>query len=170
MLKQYKVNSLITAQTVRLISDEGKQIGVMGRDEALDYALGQGFDLVLIGESANPPVARITDYRKFLYQESKKEAENKKNQKNSGVKELRLGSPFAGQGDIQTRIDRAQEFLKDGFKVKFVIKFVGRQITHPEFGHKIMNQIIETLKDVSKIDREPKFEGKLLTMVVAPSK
>jgi translation initiation factor IF-3 len=170
LLKQYKVNNLIITPTLRLIGEDGKQIGVMGRDEALDYALGQGFDLVLISETANPPVARIIDFKKFLYQESKKEAESKKAQKNSGTKELRLGSPFVGQGDIATRVERAQEFLKDGFKVKIVVKFVGRQITHPEFGHRIMNQIIETLKECSKVDRESKFEGKLLTMVLAPSK
>ena len=170
MLKQFKANSLITAQSLRLIGEDGKQIGILSRDEAMDYALGQGADLVLIGESANPPVARIIDYKKFLYQEQKKEAESKKSQKASGIKELRIGSPFAGTADIKVRVNRAREMLTEGFKIKFVIKFIGRQITHPEFGHKIMNQIVDSLSDVAKIDREPKFEGKLLTMVLAPSK
>lgn len=170
MLKQFKVNNLITAPTLRLIGEDGKQVGVLSRDEAMDYALGQGADLVLIGEAANPPVAKIIDFKKFLYQEQKKEAESKRSQKASGIKELRLGSPFAGTADIKARVDRAREMLTEGFKVKFVIKFVGRQITHPEFGHKTMNQIVDTLADVGKIDRESKFEGKLLTMVLAPIK
>ncbi len=170
MTKQYKVNSQITIKEVRLIAEDGKQIGVLSRDEALDYALGQGADLVLIGERANPPVAKIIDYKKFLYQEQKKEKEAKKGQKGSGVKEVRIGSPFAGQADINTRIVRVKDFLEDGFSVKIVIKFVGRQITHPEFGHKIMNHFREQLAKEGKVDREAHFEGKQLIMIMSPAK
>jgi len=170
LIKQYKVNNLITSPQLRLIGEDGKQVGVFSREEALDYALGQGSDLVLIGETAKPPVARIIDFRKFIYQEQKKEAESKKSQRTSGIKELRIGSPFAGTADVETRIKRAKEFLDEGYKVKVVIKFVGRQITHPEFGHKIMNQVVESVKESGKIEREAKFEGKLLTLVLMPIK
>lgn len=168
MIKQFKVNSSITAPEVRLLDAEGKQVGVMGRDEALDYALGQGADLVLIGEGAVPPVAKIIDFKKFLYQETKKENVAKKGQKNSGTKELRVGGPFAAEGDVEVRLRRAEAFLKDGFNVKIVVKFSGRQMAHPEFGHKIMNQFKERLSEVGKIDRDTRFEGKQLVATFGP--
>lgn len=170
MLKQYKVNSLITVPQVRLISEEGKQVGILSRDEALEYALGQGGDLVLIGEGAKPPVAKIIDFKKFLYQEQKKEAEARKGQKGTGTKEVRVGSPFAASADVQTRIRKTQEFLKNGFNVKISIKFSGRQITHPEFGHKIINQFREELKEEAKVDKEARFEGKQLVITFSPAR
>lgn len=170
LLKIYKVNNLITAPTVRLIGEDGKQIGVLSRDEAMDFALGQGADLVLIGESANPPVAKVVDFKKFLYQEQKKEADSKRSQKASGIKEIRIGSPFAGKADVEARITKAKKFLDDGFKVKMVVKFKGREITHPEFGHKVINRIVESLKDSGKVDRESRFEGKFLSVVISPVK
>ncbi len=169
MLKQYKVNSQIAVPEVRLIGDDGKQIGVMTRDHALDYALAAGADLVLIGESAKPPVAKVIDFKKFLYQEQKKEAESKKGQKNTGLKEIRVGGPFAASADVAARVKKASDYLKDGFSVKIVIKFSGRQITHPEFGHKIVDQFKEGLHSVGKIDRDSKFEGKQLITVFSPT-
>lgn len=163
MPKVYKVNSLINVPQVRLIGEDGKQIGIVSKEEALDFALGQGADLVLIGETANPPVAKIIDFKKFLYQEQKKAAEAKKGER-GGTKEIRVGSPFAAKGDVDTRIKRTREFLADGFNVKVVIKFAGRQMAHPEFGHKIFSQMKEALKDVAKVEREAKFEGKFLVI------
>lgn len=169
MLKQYKVNSLVIAPQVRLIAQDGKQIGILSRDEALEYALGQGADLVLIGEQAKPPVAKIIDFKKFLYQEQKKENEAKKGQR-GGTKEIRVGSPLAASGDVEVRIKRVRKFLEDGFNVKVVIKFQGRQITHPEFGHKIVNQFKESLADIGKVGREAHFEGKQLITIFSPIK
>lgn len=168
--KQYKVNSQITTPQVRLIGEDGKQIGILSRDQALDYALGQGADLVLVGERVAPPIAKIVDYNKFLYQENKREAEARKKQKVSGLKELRLGSPFAGQADVEARIKRGRQLLAQGYKVRFVVKFLGRQITHPEFGYRTLEQVAGSLGDVAKIERVAKFEGKLLVMVFAPNK
>lgn len=169
MLKQYKVNSQIITPQVRLIGEDGKQVGVLTRDEALDFALGQGSDMVLIGENANPPVAKVIDFKKFLYQEQKKEAEARKGQKNSGTKEVRVGSPFAATADVENRITKTANFLEDGFNVKVVIKFSGRQITHPEFGHKILNQFKEKLGEKARLEREAKFEGKQLVITFAPN-
>lgn len=155
---------------MRLIAEDGKQIGVLSRDEALDFALAAGADLVLIGETAKPPVAKVIDFRKFRYQEQKKEAEARKGQKNTGIKEIRVGSPFAAPADVAARIKKASNYLKDGLNVKIVIKFSGRQITHPEFGHKIMDQFKAELVAVGKVDRDSRFEGKQLITVFSPNK
>lgn len=170
MIKQYKVNSSIAVPQVRLIAEDGKQIGIFSKNDALDYALSSGADLVLIGESARPPVAKIIDFKKFLYQEQKKENEAKKGQKGSGTKEVRVGSPFAAVADVENRIDRTKAFLIKGFNVKIVIKFSGRQIAHPEFGHKIIAQFVEKLGDSAKLERPAHFEGKQLITVFAPNK
>ncbi|MBI3887569.1 translation initiation factor IF-3 [Candidatus Microgenomates bacterium] len=170
MIKQYKVNSQIDVPQVRLISEEGKQVGVLDKDEALDYALGQGKDMVLIGETAKPPVAKVIDFKKFLYQEQKKEAENRKGQRGTGTKEIRVGGPFAGTADVEARINRTREYLEKGFNVKISIKFSGRQMSHPEFGHKILNQFKESLVGKGKVEREAKFEGKQLIITFSPSK
>ncbi|MCL4397506.1 translation initiation factor IF-3 [Patescibacteria group bacterium] len=155
---------------MRLISEEGKQVGIFSREEALDYALGQGSDLVLIGEAANPPVAKIIDYKKFLYQEQKKEAEARKGQRGTGTKEIRVGSPFAASADVEARIRKTADFLAEGFNVKISIKFSGRQLAHPEFGHKIFAQFKEVLKDKARVEREAKFEGKQLVITFSPIK
>lgn len=168
MQKQFKVNSSITAPQVRLISETGKQVGIFSREEALDYALGQGADLVLIGETANPPVAKIIDFKKFLYQEQKKEGEARKGQRGTGTKELRVGGPFAGIADVEARINKTKQYLKDGFNVKISVKFSGRQMAHPEFGHKIINQFKTALEGQGKTERESRFEGKQLVITFSP--
>jgi len=170
LIKQYKVNNQIGVTEVRLIGEDGKQIGILSRDEALDFALGQGADLVLIGEKASPPVAKVIDFKKFLYQEQKKEAEARKGQKNTGVKEIRVGSPFAGEADVEARVKRTKKLLEDGFSVKVVVKFSGRQITKAEFGHRILNRFSSELSGIGKIDRPSHFEGKQLTATFAPDK
>jgi len=170
LLKPIKVNSSITVPKVRLVAEDGKQIGILERDEALEYALASGADLVLIGEKADPPVAKIIDFKKHLYQEQKREGEARKGQKNSGTKEIRVGSPFAAAADVQARINRTREFLATGFNVKIVIKFAGRQIAHPEFGHKIISRFKEELGSAAKVSREAHFEGKQLIVVFMPNK
>lgn len=170
MQKLYKVNSQIIVPQVRLISEDGKQIGLLSRDEALDFALAAGADLVLIGENAKPPVAKVIDFKKFLYQEQKKESEARRGQKGTGTKEIRVGSPFAAQADIETRIKKTRELLQNGFNVKIVIKFQGRQITRPEYGHKIVDQFKNELEGVAKIQREARLEGKQLVAVFGPAK
>jgi len=168
LLKQFKVNSSIVVPRVRLISETGKQVGIFSREEALDYALGQGADLVLIGETANPPVAKIIDFKKFLYQEQKKEAEARKGRRGTGTKELRVGGPFAGVADVEARINKTKQYLKDGFNVKISIKFSGRQMAHPEFGHKILNQFKTELEGQGKTEKEARFEGRQLVITFSP--
>lgn len=168
--KVYKINNQILVPQIRVIGEDGKQVGVLSRDEAVEYALAQGLDLVLITESANPPIAKTIDYKKFLYQENKKDQEAKKNQKATGIKEIRVGSSFAGAADVAARIVQTKKFLTAGYLVKVSVKFAGRAITHPEFGHKIFDRFKTELADTGKIEKEPHFEGKQLVATFSPIK
>jgi translation initiation factor IF-3 len=126
-------------------------------------------DLVEIAPLAKPPVAKIVDYNKFLYQQEKKKKEERKKAKVSQTKEVRLG-PFTDDHDLQVSIKRAREFLTAGQKVKLVVKFSGRQIVHPEFGEKTLLKVIESVNDVSKVEKEKHFEGKQLISILSPEK
>lgn len=165
----YRTNERIFAQTLRVLDDQGKQIGVLNKFEALKKARELGFDLVEIAPKATPPVAKIIDFKKFLYQQEKKRREEKKKSKASETKEIRLG-PFMNSHDLEVMIRRGREFLENGDKVRFVVKFIGRQIAHPEFGKDILNKTITALSDISKIEREPHFEGKQLIGIVSPER
>lgn len=165
----YRTNERIFAPTLRVLDSLGKQIGVLGKFEALKVAREKGFDLVEVAPMAKPPVAKIIDFKKFLYQEAKKKKEGKKKSKVSETKELRLG-PFMDDHDLQVMIRRAKDFLNDNDKVKLVLKFIGRQIAHPEFGQKIIQKVIVSLSSISKIEREPHFEGKQLIAILSPEK
>jgi len=153
---------------VRLLDDEGKQIGVVTKLEALQLAKEKGMDVVEVAASAKPPVAKLIDFKKFKYQEAKKDREAKKSQKNVGVKEIRL-RPFIGQHDFDTRLKRANEFLDDGNQVKITLMFRGREITRKEFGFDVVKRFIAGLTG-AKVVRDPKIEGKLLNAMVVPDK
>nr|MBI5455374.1 translation initiation factor IF-3 [Candidatus Levybacteria bacterium] len=167
--KIYRVNERIFAHTLRVLDSEGKQIGVISKFEALQKAKDLGLDLVEIAAGAKPPVAKIIDFKKFLYQEAKKSREEKKKAKTSETKEVRLG-PFMSDNDLSVMTRRAKDFLEDGNKVKLVITFSGRQVTHPEFGHKILDKILADLASISKIERERRLEGKKLMTIISPEK
>ena len=167
--KFYRVNERISAPQLRVLGSDGKQIDVLGRLEALNLARNEGLDLVEIAPMANPPVAKIIDYKKFLYQEEKKHREEKRKAKVSETKEVRLG-PFMSDNDIQTMVSRAKGFLEDGNKVKFVVKFRGRQIIRSNFGFELLTKVFKTLEDVSKVDKEPRLEGKQILAIVSPER
>lgn len=147
----------------------GQQIGVLPRHEALKMAQDQEMDLVEIAPMAKPPVAKIINFKKFLYQQEKKKKEEKKKAKVSQTKEIRLG-PFMSENDLQVMIKRGREFIENGDKIRLVVKFKGRQITHPEFGHKVIGSVIEALKDISKVDRPPHFEGRQMISILSVEK
>jgi translation initiation factor IF-3 len=154
---------------LRLLDEDGKQIGVVSKIEALQRAKELGIDVVEIAPNAVPPVAKLIDFKKFKYQEAKKERESRKSQKNVSVKEVRL-RPFIGQHDFDTRIKQAQEFLKEGNQIKVVVFFRGREITRKEFGFDVMKRFIEGLESV-RIVRDAHLEGRtLVAMVVADKK
>jgi len=167
--KRYRINQWIFASPLRVLDVEGKQIGVLPKEEALRLAQEQELDLVEVASSAKPPVAKIIDYNKFLYQQEKKKQEEKKKAKVSETKEIRLG-PFMSEHDLETRIRQGRGFLEDGDKLRLVVRFKGRQITHPEFGKEIVARFIESVNDISKLDREPRLEGKQLIAILSAEK
>lgn len=167
--KFYRINERIFASSLRVLDGEGKQIGLLTKEEALEKAREQELDLVEIAPTAKPPVARIIDFNKFLYQEEKKRKEEKKKAKSSETKEIRLG-PFMDDHDLETMVKRAREFLEENDKVKLVVRFKGRQMGHPEFGFKIAGKAIDMLSDISKVDKVPHFEGRQLIAMLSPER
>ncbi len=167
--KFYRTNERIFALTLRVLDSSGKQIGVLPKFEALKKAKEEGLDLVEIAPMAKPPVAKIIDFKKFLYQEKKKKKEEKKKSKVSETKEIRLG-PFMNDHDLRVMVRRAEVFLNNNDKVKLVVKFAGRQIAHPEFGQKIAQRVVASLSNISKIEREAHFEGRQLIALLSPER
>jgi len=141
----------------------------MSRDEAIFKARQANLDLILVAEKAKPPVAKIIDFNKFKYQEQQKLKEGKKKDKSQDQKEIRF-TPFIAQGDFKTRIDRSKEFLNDGHKVKMTVKFTGRQITRKEFGFELLKKAVKQLVKFGTQQSEPKLQGKLLWITIAPLK
>lgn len=167
--KFYRTNERIFASTLRVLGSDGKQIGILSKFEALTKARNEGLDLVEIAPMAKPPVAKIIDFKKFLYQEEKKKREEKKRAKVSETKEVRLG-PFMSDNDLGVMTKRARDFLESGDKVRLVVNFSGRQITHPEFGHQVLNKVLKDLEAVSKVERDRHLEGKKLICLISPEK
>lgn len=167
--KYHRLNYQISAPTIRLLDETGKQIGVLDRTEALKKAQTEEKDLVEIAPNANPPVVKLIDFKKFKYLEAKKDRESKKNAKNVGIKEIRL-SPFIGEHDFKTRIGRGEGFLKDGNQLKISIPFRGRELAHKEFGFEVANKAIVAYKDLAKVVKPAHFEGKVLVTMLAPAK
>ncbi len=166
--KHYRLNYQIISPTVRLLDEEGKQVGIITKIEALQKAKELGLDVVEIAPNAVPPVAKLIDYKKFKYQEQKKERESKKSQKNVAVKEVRL-RPFIGQHDFDTRLAKTQDWIKDGNQIKINVVFRGREITRKEFGFEVMKRFVDAMVG-AKVVREPHLEGKVLSAMMVPNK
>ncbi len=167
--KFYRINQYIQAKEVRLVDEKGKQIGVLAKEKALKQAQSAGLDLVEVAPNAKPPVCKIIDFKKFKFLESKRQQQDKKKSKKVELKVVQL-SPFIAENDLNYRLKKAEEFLKEGDKVKISIVFKGRQITKKDFGYKLMERILEELKPFSEIDFEPKFVGRKLEMTLKPVK
>jgi len=162
-------NNFIKADPVRLIDENGEMVGVVPLREALNKASDAGLDLVEISPNAEPPVCKILNLGKFLYEEQKKKKEAKKKQKVVQTKEIKL-RPTTDKHDLEYRIEHAKEFLAEGDKVKFMIKFKGRENAHQEFGYQKMNEILEALKDLCKVEQSPRMEAGSLTTLLGPLK
>ncbi len=167
--KFYRINERIYAQSLRVLDHEGKQIGILSRNEAIDKARADNLDLVEIAPLAKPPVAKIIDFKKFLYQEEKKKREEKKKAKSSDTKEIRLG-PFMSDNDLGNMIKRCREFLLEGDKVRLVVKFRGREVTRSEFGRQVLDKVTLAVSDISKVDREARMEGRQMVEVLSPER
>jgi len=152
-----------------VVDEQGKQVGVMPIFAAIQRAKKLRVDLVEVAPSAVPPVCKLINFKKFKYLEVKKEKEEKKGLKGGELKEIRL-SPFIAKNDLKFRIKRASEFINAGYKVKIKVKFSGREITKKEFGLKLIDLIVEALKEIAVSETKPKFQGKELFLILTPLK
>ena len=166
--KFYQLNYRIEAQSLRVIDFEGKQIGVISKQEALDKARLQELDLVLIAPSAKPPVAKIINFKKFLYQEEKKEKEARKGIKKSVVKDLKI-SLFIGPADLERIIKKARNFLLEGNQLRINLTLKGREIAKREMAMDLIRRFIGNLGEVN-VSKEPRIEGRVIRAVVAKKK
>ncbi|ANU16875.1 translation initiation factor IF-3 [Planococcus maritimus] len=161
------VNEGIRARELRVIDQNGEQLGIKSRNEALEIATRANLDLVLVAPQAKPPVARIMDHGKFKFEQQKKEREIRKNQKIINVKEVRL-SPGIDDHDFNTKLRNAIKFLEKGDKVKASIRFKGRAITHKEIGQRVLERFAEECKEVATIEQRPKMEGRSMFLMLNP--
>ena len=167
IVNDLRVNDRIRAKEVRLIDQEGEQIGIKSLDDALDSAAEQGLDLVEVAPQANPPVCRIMDYGKYKYEQAKKEKEAKKNQNVMNVKEVQMGVKIEDH-DFNVKLKQARRFLNNKDKVKVRIRFRGREMMHKELGYDLMDRLIEQTKDIGKVESKPKMEGRNMMMFLTP--
>ena len=161
------MNRQIRISPLRVIAADGAQLGIMDVETALAAAVDQGLDLVEVAPLARPPVVRIMDYGKFKFEQAKMARQAKKKQHVIHLKEVKF-RPGIEEHDFATKVRHARAFLAEGNKVKVTLMFRGRQIAHPELGRVVVNRVATDLADVAKIEAEPKFEGKFMTMILAP--
>lgn len=162
-----QLNGEIRDKELRVISDTGEQLGVMSAKEAQALADAKGVDLVKIAPMAKPPVAKIMDYSKYRYEQTKREKENRKKQKTVETKEIRL-SLNIDIGDFNTKVNQARKFLAKGDKLKVSIRLRGREMAHPELGETNMQRFADQLADEANIDKKPKLEGRQILMFMSP--
>ena len=167
--KEVMLNEEIRLPEVRVIDTDGTPLGFMSSDEANDLAADRDLDLVLIAPNATPPVCKIMDYSKYLFEQTKKEKEARKNQKVIEIKEVKL-SPKIEQHDFDVRVKAATKFLKEGNKVKASIRFKGRAIQYTNMGMEVMNQFYEALADIAVQDKKPSLDGRNMFMMLSAKK
>lgn len=160
------INEQIRDKEVRVIGENGEQLGVMPVREAMRLAEEAGVDLVKIAPTAKPPVCKIVDYGKFKYEQTRKEKEAKKKQKTVEIKEIRL-SPNIDTNDLNTKINAARKFISKGDRVKITLRFRGREMAHMNNSKHILDDIAQALADIAVVDKAPKVEGRSMTMFLA---
>jgi len=166
---QARINEAIRVPRVRLIGEEGQQLGIKQTDEARTYAYGKGLDLVEVAAQADPPVAKVMDYGKFRYEQEQKAKAARKNQTQIHVKEIKL-RPKIGIHDYETKKGHVVRFLNQRAKVKVTIMFRGREREHPDRGRDLLMRLAEDVKELGVIETQPLLEGRNMTMVMAPTK
>ncbi|MEI6778163.1 MAG: translation initiation factor IF-3, partial [Chloroflexales bacterium] len=165
---RFRINNRIRAREVRLIDENGTQVGIVTVREAVILAEERGLDLVEVAPNAVPPVCRLLDYGKFRYEQSQKEREARKNQKQAELKQIRL-MPKTDEHDMGVKANQARRFLLRGDKVKFNVRFRGREMAHPDIGRKMLEQIAEQLRDIAIVEQKPLMEGRVLSLLLAPT-
>ncbi len=161
------VNEEIRAPQLRVISENGEQLGIMTRNEALRVSEQKELDLVCVSPNSDPPVCKIMDYGKYRYEQQKREKEARKKQSTTQVKEIRL-STFIDEHDIGVKEKTAERFLKNGDKVKVTLRFRGRERDYKQRGFDVMEKFADSVSGIADIEKRPKFEGRSLTMFLAP--
>ncbi len=168
-IKNLLINEQIVSSPVRLVGENGEQLGIMSIDEALSLSQEKGLDLALISPNANPAVCKILDYGKYRFDLTKREKEARKKNKAQETKTIQL-SLTIGAHDMEYRVDRAKEYLRIGNKVKVDIRLKGREQSYPEQGFEIMKKFAGFVGEIGQMEREPKLEGKNITMVLCQKK
>ena len=166
---QTRINERIRVPQVRLIDEDGAQVGIKATSEALDYAYGKNLDLVEVAPQAQPPVARVMDYGKYRYQEEQKAKQARKHQSQVHVKEIKLRPKIAVQ-DYETKKGHVVRFLNQRAKVKVTIMFRGRETTHPERGRDLLMRLAEDVKELGVVESPPLLDGRNMVMVLGPTK
>jgi translation initiation factor IF-3 len=164
--RDLRINQMIRVPQVRVLDEDGSQLGVMPTHQALAMAQERGFDLVEVAPTAAPPVVKFLDFGQYKYELTKREKEAKRKQRAVEFKEVRL-TPKIGIGDFETKLHRAIEFLEDGDRVKVTVRFRGRELTHPEIGRALLAKFGDAVKDHAVVDRSPALEGKSMFMTLA---
>ncbi|NLW87438.1 MAG: translation initiation factor IF-3 [Planctomycetes bacterium] len=168
MEKGLRCNEQIRISPIRLIDDQDQQVGIVDVRDALDRARQAGLDLVEVAPTSRPPVCRIMDYGKWKYSQRKKEQKSKSHRHETELKEIRIKTPKIGDHDLDIKINRARDFLSRGDRVQFTLRFRGRELAHLDEGQKIFAHVKSTLAEVSKVDQDYRFEGRRMTMTLAP--
>ena len=163
----HQINEEILDREVRLIGDDGEQLGIMSSAEALKIAEERELDLVKIAPGSNPPVCRIMDYGKYRFEQTKKEKEAKKNQRVIEIKEIRM-SPGIVTNDFNTKLKNGQKFLADGNRLKVSVRFRGREMAHTEIGAELLKDFAAQCADIANMDKVPKLEGRNMSMFLSP--
>lgn len=164
---EHELNEEIRDKEIRLIGEDGEQLGIVSSAEGLHIAEEKGLDLVKISPQATPPVCKLTNYGKFKFERSKKEKEARKNQHVVEIKEIRM-SPGIDVGDFNTKLKNAQKFLADGNRVKVSVRFRGREMAHTDIGRDLLKKFAELCADVATMDKSAKMEGRLMSMFLSP--
>jgi len=162
-----RINEAIRAREVRLIDENGQNLGIVSRFEALERASAAGLDLVEVSPDANPPVCKILDFGKFKYQEQKKAAEARKHQRIVEVKEIKM-RPSIDDHDYDVKMRSIKRFFDEGDKVKITLRFRGREMAHQHIGYDLLQRVKADLGDLAKVEAEPRLEGRQMVMVLAP--
>ena len=163
----HQLNEEIQDKEVRLIGNDGAQLGIVSAEQANEMAEEQGLDLVKISPNAVPPVCKIMDYSKFCYDQKKREKEAKKNQRVVEVKEIRM-SPSIDTNDLNTKIKSATKFLEDGNRVKVSVRFRGREMAHTNLGEKLLMEFAEACSEIATMEKTPKLDGRFMAMFLTP--
>ncbi len=168
-MRQLRVNERIRISQVRVIADDGAQLGVMAPADAIKLARDKGLDLVEVAPQTAPPVCRIMDFNKFRYEEQRRERDAKKKHHVAKLKEVKF-KPHIEEHDYQVKLNMLKRFLQRGDQAKVTMVYRGREITHTELGQRILSRLVDDLKAISKVERPPALDGRFMTMVIGPDR